>query len=61
MAMSKRFISYYFFFLFRTCVKAEAATLLTALELLGLDSNFEALDATDLEVCSFFAFAFAIA
>lgn len=46
-------LSYYFFPLFRACVKTEAATLLTAFEVLGLLNNFEALEATDFEVDSF--------
>jgi len=43
--------------LLRACVKAEAATLLTALGVLGLPNNFEALEATDFDVDSFFDFA----
>ncbi len=50
-------LSYYFFPLFRACVKAEAATLLTAFEVLGLLNNLEALEATDFDVDSFFDFA----
>jgi hypothetical protein len=40
------------FFLLGACVKAEAATDLTAAGVLGLLSSFDAVDATDLEVCS---------
>ena len=43
--------------MFRACVKAEAATLLTAFEVLGLLNNLEALEATDFDVDSFFDFA----
>lgn len=45
-------------FLSRTCVRAEAATLLAALLDLGLRRIAEALEATDFDVCSFFAMGF---
>jgi len=49
--------AYYFFlealfFFDAACVSADAATLLTIFEELGLLSNFEAFDATDREVFS---------
>ena len=50
----------YFFFAATRCVKAEAATVLTALLLLGLDNNFDATDATRLEVVSLANFLFGI-
>lgn len=43
--------------MFRACVKAEAATLLTVFEVLGLLNSFEALEATVFDVDSFFDFA----
>ena len=47
----------YFFLLvlLAACVRAEAATLLTALDVLELESSFAAFDATEGEVCSFLA------
>jgi len=39
------------------CVKADAATLFTVFDVFLLDNNFEALDATDFDVCSFLDFA----
>ena len=43
------------FFLSGACVKAEAATLLTFLGVLGLLRSFEAVEATLLDVFSLFA------
>lgn len=50
-------LGYYFFFLFFAWVSAEAATLFTALLVLGSDNNLDAFEATFFEVCSFFDFA----
>lgn len=48
------------FFLFWACVKAEAATLLTAFDVPGSDSSLAALEATDFDVCSFLDFAMVV-
>jgi hypothetical protein len=44
-------------FLPLACVRADAATLLISLEVLGFFNNLAALEATPFDVCSFFALA----
>ena len=53
---------YFFFPLFFSgvCANAEAATLLVFLGVEGLDSNFEAVEATFFDVTAFLAIAFSL-